>query len=112
RVCGRGGDGCGGRGGGGGGEGVALWAPGGPGLLAELVVAQVVQRLDHAGSGQPERNLLAAADVLAVELRNEAVYLGPVVHHVDDDLAGQESGVKLTKPVEGDGQDHQVRVSH
>src|SRR5262249_61438129 len=62
----------------------------GPALLVELVVAEMVQRLDHPRAGQAASDNLAARQVFAGEALEVAVDGRPVVHHVDHDLAGEQ----------------------
>ena len=70
---------------------------GGSGVALELVVADVVERLDDSGIVQPFRDDLTGAAALVVEGRRKPAVGGwPVVHRVNHKLSGQ--GISCPSP--------------
>src|SRR5262245_13051380 len=78
-------------------------------VLFQLVIADVVERLDDRRAGQLARNNLAAPGA-ALEILEEPVAGGPVVHRVDDELAGEDRRVQPEESVQRDREHYNVRA--
>jgi hypothetical protein len=80
-------------------------------VLLELVVAELVEALDHARGGK----VLLHDDARAVWCVSQfwvvAVHGLPVVHRVDQDLAREEVAWELAEAVRGDGEHDDVGVA-
>jgi hypothetical protein len=76
------------------------------------VVAELVEALDDAG----RREVLLDDDARAVHRGGELVVVAvdglPVVHRVDEDLAGEQITWQLAEAMHRDGQDDDVCVAH
>src|SRR5436190_11683033 len=68
-------------------------------LVLEVVVADLVQRLDDRGPGEPVGDDLAAAALGVLEQFLYAVNRRPVVHRVDHDPVGHQGGIEGREPV-------------
>jgi hypothetical protein len=80
-------------------------------VLVELVVAELVEALDHACGWEALLHDHAGAVCCGRELAIFAVHRLPVVHRVDEDLAGEQIAWKLAEAMRGDGQDDDVRLA-
>ena len=83
--------------------------PARPGLVLEVVVAHVVERLDHARLGQERLDDLAGRGARVGEVVADAVDLPPVVHRVDDELAAQRVDRDGAVLAEREGEDRRRR---
>jgi hypothetical protein len=93
------------------GEGDAIRrAPGTP-VLFEVVVAELVEALDHSGRREPVLYDHAGAVRRGGEFFVDAIDRFPVVHRVDEDLAGEQVAWQLAKAVRRNGEDDQVCMS-
>jgi hypothetical protein len=77
-----------------------------------LVVAELVEALDHSRGGEVLLHDRAGAVWCGRELWVVAVHRLPVVHSVDEDLAGEEIAGELAEAVRGDCEDDDVRVAY
>ena len=91
-------------------DGLAAGRPGRPGLVLEVVVAHVVERLDDARAGQERLDDLARRGARVGEVVADAVDLPPVVHGVDDELAAQRVGGNAAVLAQRQGEDDDVGV--
>src|SRR6266851_3851749 len=62
--------------------------------VLEVLVSDLVERLDDCGLGEPPLHDLAARKLLVVKQRHHPVRRRPVVHRVHDELAGKRAGVE------------------
>ena len=81
-------------------------------VLLELVVAELVEALDDPRAGEAFLHDRAGAVRRGGQFGVVAVDGLPVVHRVDEDLAGEQVGWELAKAMRGDGQDDDVCVAH
>ena len=81
-------------------------------VLFELVVAELVEALDHSRGGEALLHDHAGAVWCGRELRVVAVDGLPVVRGVDEDLAGEQIAWELAEAVRGDGEDDDVGVAY
>ena len=89
-------------------SGCSLGAP----VLFELVVAELVEALDDPRGWEALLHDRAGAVWCGRELWIVAVHGLPVVHRVDEDLAGEQIARELAEAVRGDGEDDDVGVAY
>ena len=99
-------------------QGAPIRASGREQVGFEFVIADVVQRLHHARLGEVIGNDLATRAGIGLELIQSTVDRRPIVHGVDDDLAGQHFRRDGAELVERHGDDddigglHGIRCGH
>jgi hypothetical protein len=92
-------------------EGDAVGRSLGAPVLFQLVVAELVEALDDSRGGEAFLHDPAGAVGCGGEFCVVAVDGLPVVHCVDDDLAGEQVVGELAEAVGGDGEDDDVGVA-
>ncbi len=88
--------------------GCSLGAP----VLFELVVAELVEALDDPRGREPLLHDSAGSVRCGRQLWVVAVYGLPVVHGVDEDLAGEQIAWELAEAVRGNSQNDDVCVAY
>src|SRR5579859_7507576 len=81
-----------------------------PGLF-QFVVAKLIETLDHARRGEPRLDDDARSGWRGSELVIDAIDRLPIVHRVDEDLAGKVIVWQLAEPVRGHGQDDEAGLT-
>ena len=81
-----------------------------PRPVLELVIADVIERLDHDRAGEPPGHDLTAPAVF--EGLQDAVAGRPVVHRVDHELAVEQRGIDVKEAVQWYREHHDVRLGH
>src|SRR5580704_6683048 len=81
----------------------------GTAFIVQFVVTDVIEGLDHHRPGQLLLDDLAAAVPAIFEHPLDPIDRRPVVHGVNDELAGQRCRVQRREPVQRDRQHHDVR---